>query len=101
MDAWLVDAYKKLEDMPEQAKEIRERALIDLSFFAKLVNKGYCYGKIHEETFRWMQDYALFGQGNSLTFNKLIMFPRAHLKSHMVATWCAWVIARHPEVTML
>lgn len=101
MEQWLREAYTKLERMPSEAKEVRERALQDLEFFARLVNPGYVYGQVHREIYRWMQDYSLFGQGKSLTSNKLIMLPRAHLKSHMVATWCAWMITRHPEVTML
>lgn len=100
-DAWLEEAKHKLAVMPKEAKEVRERALVDLHYFARLVNPGYVYGSVHEEIFRWMQDYTLFGKGDSLTANKLIMLPRAHLKSHMVATWCAWIITRHPEVTML
>lgn len=98
---WLEEAKYKLSRMPEAAKEVREGAKEDLFLFARLVNPGYLYGKIHEEIFRWMQDYTLFGTGEELTSNKLIMLPRAHLKSHMVATWCAWVITRQPEVTML
>lgn len=99
--AWLDNALKKLERMPSKAKEIRERALLDLNFFAKLVNPGYMYGEVHREVFDWLQDYTLFGRGSAMTSNKLIMLPRAHLKSHMVATWVAWVITRHPEVTVL
>lgn len=100
-DDWLVDAQIKLERMPEAAKEVREKALNDLSYFAQLVNPGYMYGSVHFEIYRWMQQYSLFGQGDDSTSNKLIMLPRAHLKSHMVATWCSWIIARHPEITML
>jgi hypothetical protein len=99
--SWRKLADDKVKRMPQTAKDVRERAMADLFFFAKLVNPGYMYGEVHKEVFRWMQDYALFGQGDGLTANKLIMLPRAHLKSHMVATWCAWVITRHPEVTML
>lgn len=101
MDDWLINAKKKLEKMPDDAKQIRDAALNDLFFFARLVNPGYMYGDVHKEIFKWMQEYTLFGRGESITSNKLIMLPRAHLKSHMVATWCAWVITRHPEVTML
>lgn len=101
MDDWLVEAQRKIEAMPLQAKNIRELAKDDLVFFAKLVNPGYMYGLIHEEVFRWMQDYTLYGQGTSLSDNKLIMLPRGHLKSHMVGTWCAWMILRHPEITIL
>lgn len=101
MDDWVEQARKKIEKMPDEAKQIRETAKEDLFFFAKLVNPGYVYGDIHKQIFKWMQDYNLFGAEDSFTSNKLIMLPRAHLKSHMVATWCAWVITRHPEVTML
>lgn len=101
MEQWLVDAHRKLEKMPEEAKQIRETAKQDLYFFAKLVNPGYMYGDVHKEIFKWMEGYSLYGQGEGLTSNKLIMLPRAHLKSHMVATWCAWLITRHPEVSIL
>ncbi len=100
-DQWLADAKRKLDKMPEEAKQLREAAKEDLFLFAKLVNPGYMYGDIHKECFTWMQDYALFGQGKTHISNKLIMLPRAHLKSHMVATWAAWIITRHPEVTIL
>lgn len=100
-DEWLIEAELKLEKMPEAAKKIREQALVDLFFFAKLINPGYVYGHVHKEVFAWLQDYNLFGMGSSLTSNKLIMLPRGHLKSHMVATWAAWTITRHPEVTIL
>jgi hypothetical protein len=101
VDNWLELALKKLDKMPEEAKQIRETAKEDLFFFARLVNPGYMYGDIHKEIFKWMQEYTLFGIGDTLTSNKLIMLPRAHLKSHMVATWCAWMITRHPEITIL
>ena len=98
---WLYEASNKLKKMPAQASELRERALSDLAFFARLVNPSYVYGRVHMEVFNWLQDYALFGYEKSLTANKLLMLPRGHLKSHIVATWCAWIITRHPEVTIL
>ena len=98
---WLEEAKVKLKNMPKEAKEMRELAMVDLPTFAQLVNKGYMYGQIHMDIFKWMQEYALYGKGEDLTANKLIMLPRAHLKSHMVATWCAWMITRHPEITIL
>ena len=98
---WLRVAKAQIERMPEKAKAIRERGLEDLNYFAVLMNPGYMYGNVHRDIFRWMQDYDLFGQGNENNGNKLIMLPRAHLKSHMVAVWLAWIITRHPEVTSL
>lgn len=101
LELWQKQAYAKVEKMPQKAREIRERAKEDLFFFAQLMNPGYMYGQIHKDIFRWMQDYSLFGQDEFSTSNKLIMLPRAHLKSHMVAVWCAWIITRHPEITIL
>lgn len=101
IEQWLLDAERKLERMPKESKELRELALANLYVFAQLVNPGYMYGEVHKEIFKWMEGYSLYGQGEGLSSNKLIMLPRAHLKSHMVATWCAWVITRHPEVTIL
>lgn len=100
-EQWLIDAQTKLDKMPEEAKQIRETAMSDLFFFARLVNPGYMYGEIHKTIFKWMEEYTLYGQGATNVTNKLIMLPRAHLKSHMVATWAAWIITRHPEVTIL
>lgn len=99
---WLDRAALILERMPPRVKEIRQRAIDDLTYFAHLVNPGYMYGSVHKEIFRWLQNYTLYNTTNEdLTSNKLIMLPRAHLKSHMVATWAAWMITRHPEITIL
>lgn len=102
MDEWLSEALEKLDKMPKEAKAIRERAKNELYFFAQLVNKGYCYGRIHKEIFEWLEDYVLYnGDAEDSSNNKLIMLPRAHLKSHIVATAVAWLITRHPEITTL
>lgn len=102
MEDWLKQAYAKIDKMPESGKETRQRAMDDLYFFARLVNPGYVYGEIHEKVYRWLQDYCLYGiNGDEGGGNKLVMLPRAHLKSHMVATAVAWLITRHPEITVL
>ena len=101
MAPWLKDAYKQLDSMPEKAKAVKEACEQDLYLFARLVNPGYMYGNIHREIYRWLQEYNLYGQGEEATQNKLLMLPRAHLKSHVVATTCAWLIVRHPEITIL
>lgn len=98
---WLEEARIKLEKMPENAKEIRERAKNDLYYYACLVNPGYMYGEIHKSIYKWLEEYTLYGLKEELSSNKLIMLPRAHLKSHIVATWASWIITRHPEVTIL
>ena len=98
---WRVQADMKLEAMPTEAKELKVKAEAHLFTFAKLLNPGYVYGDIHKEAFDWLQDYTLFGASDKKTANKLLMFPRAHLKSHIMAVWAAWIITRHPEITIL
>lgn len=98
---WREAAKLRIEKMPEEIKGLRQNCLDDLPTFARTMNPGYMYGDIHFSIFKWMMEYNLFGMSDGLTANKLIMLPRAHLKSHMVATWCAWIITRHPEITIL
>jgi len=98
---WRQAAQRKLDNLPEDAKALRDEAMSDLWVYAQLVNPRYMYGDCHKDIFRWMQEYNLFGMGGDLSANKLIMLPRAHLKSHMVATWCSWMVVRHPEITIL
>jgi len=98
---WREHAQDLLKNMPKEIKELRRSCLKDLRMFARTMNPGYLYGDIHMEIYKDMMDYSLFGMGEGLTANKLMLLPRGHLKSHMVATWAAWVITNHPEVTIL
>jgi len=93
MADWLEEAQKRLELMPEQAKQIREAALNDLYFFAQLINPLRMYGDIHKDVFKWLQSD---NEGN-----QLLLLPRAHMKSHCVAVWCAWWITKNPETSIL
>jgi len=96
---WFDDALRKVDKLPEEHKERRELCRESLWVFAQTMNPMYCYGEIHKEIYKWMEDYTLYQE--SQTSNKLILLPRAHLKSHMVATWVAWIVTRHPEVSIL
>ena len=73
--------------------EIRELAESDLYTFACLVNPNREYGEIHKKVFRWLMD--------DKTPNQLLLLPRAHMKSHCIAVWCAWWITKNPETTIL
>lgn len=71
---------------------IRQAAEADLLTFAKLVNPARMYGDIHEEVMEWLQyDHS----------NQLLLLPRAHQKSHLMAVWTAWWITKHPETTII
>lgn len=93
MADWLTEAKVRIDKMPERAKEIREAAKLDLFFFAQLVNPLRVYGDIHKEVFKWLQEED--------SKNQLLLLPRAHMKSHAIAVWCAWYITKHPETTIL
>lgn len=90
---WLAKAQYRMKNMPDAAKELKEAAEADLYTFAQLVNPLRVYGDIHKEVFQWLQ-------GDNIS-NQLLLLPRAHMKSHCIAVWCAWWITKHPETTIL
>lgn len=90
---WLREAERRLKMMPKEAKVIRQMALENVNFFASLINPNRMYGDIHKDVFEWLQSDE---QGN-----QLLLLPRAHMKSHCIAVWCAWYITKHPEATIL
>lgn len=75
-------------------EDIRKKAEEDLWFFARLVNPTYVYGEIHERVFKWLME-------DEDQRRKLLLLPRAHLKSHCIATWAAWEITRHPWTSIV
>lgn len=75
-------------------QQIKERAEDSLYFFACLVNPSYLYAAIHKESLEWLSE-------NDSSLDQLLLLPRGHLKSHLIATWCAWWITKFPETTIL
>lgn len=60
----------------------------------KWINPHYIYGDIHEECCKW------FGTPEAAD-HQLLLMPRAHLKSHLVAGYCAWQMTRDPLTTIV
>lgn len=79
--------------MQSQIKQIRDAAEADLITFAMLVSPTRLFGDVHIEVMEWLQD------GKST--NKLLLLPRAHQKSFLMAVWTAWWITKHPETTVI
>lgn len=75
-------------------EELRKECEQDLWSFARVVNPTYVYGDIHQKVFRWLSD----PEANK---RQLLLLPRGHLKSHCIATWCAWEITRKPWTTIV
>ena len=78
--------------MDNRALEIKEAAEADLVTFARLVNPSRMYGDLHIEVMEWLQ---------SDENNHLLLLPRAHQKSHIMAVWAAWWITKNPETTII
>lgn len=74
-------------------RELREVAEADLYTFACLVNPMRVYGELHKEVFRWLMSEEMP--------NQLLLLPRAHMKSHCIAVWCAWWLTKNPETSIL
>lgn len=87
---------KDREKKPSRLTKAELRALCqeDLWTFARIVNPHYVYGDIHEKVFRWLSD----PDANS---RQLLLLPRGHLKSHCIATWCAWQITNNPWTSIV
>jgi len=75
-------------------EEIRELAENDLLVFIKLVAPHLMLGSIHEELIQW------WGRQEAKE-NQLVLLPRGHMKSKLVAYRTAWHITKHPETTIL
>lgn len=73
---------------------IREAAESDLEAFIHLIAPHRILGHIHTEVIRWWtrQDKKR---------NQLLLLPRDHGKSALVAYRCAWYIAKYPWIRIL
>ena len=83
--------YKKGNLTPKQV-EIREQAMADIGAFIALVAPFRAVGHCHQDLLRFFcKD----------TQNQLVLWPRAHQKSTMIAFWVAWHVVNNPETTVL
>jgi phage terminase large subunit-like protein len=74
--------------------EIREAAEADLVTFIRLVAPEQVLGLCHEELLRWWTR----GEAKS---HQLVLFPRDHQKSRLVAYRVAWEITKDPTLRVL
>lgn len=73
---------------------IRDSAEADLAVFIKLVAPHMMLGSVHFELIQWWNR-------SEAKKNQLVLLPRGHLKSKLIAYRVAWWIMKHPETTML
>jgi len=77
-----------------QIDQIREAAEQDLLTFIRLVAPHLMLGAIHEELISWWQR-------QNAKENQLVLLPRGHMKSKLIAYRTAWWLTKHPETTIL
>jgi hypothetical protein len=75
-------------------EQIKELALADLTSFIRLVHPQRCMGSIHEELVSWWTR-------EEAKSHQLVLLPRDHGKSAMVAYRVAWEITKNPTVRVL
>ena len=78
----------------DKADQIRQMAEADLLTFIRLVHPHRLLGAVHEELISWWTR----SEGKS---HQLVLLPRDHAKSAMVAYRVAWEITKNPAVRVL
>ena len=74
--------------------QVRLQAESDLEFFIRLVHPQRVLGSIHSELIRWWTR-------EEAKSHQLVLLPRDHAKSGMVAYRVAWEITRNPAIRVL
>lgn len=78
----------------DKYQAVRQAAEADIETFIKLVAPHILLGSIHKEVLRWWtREDAKPAQ--------LLLLPRGHMKSKLVAYRVAWWITKHPEITIM
>jgi hypothetical protein len=73
---------------------IREAAEADLVTFIRLIHPNRVLGSVHEELIRWWNR-------EGAKSHQLVLLPRDHQKSAMIAYRVAWEITRNPAIRIL
>lgn len=78
----------------DRKAEVRQAAEADLYSFIRLVHPQRVLGSIHKELIRWWTK-------EDAKSHQLVLLPRDHQKSALVAYRVAWEITRRPDVRIL
>ncbi len=80
--------------MRDKKQEVKERAEQDLEAFIRLVHPQRVLGGIHKKVIRWWTRE----EGKN---HQLLLLPRDHMKSALVAYRVAWMITKNPTIRVL
>lgn len=86
---------RKPKKLPDQHEERRLIAESNLEEFIKLVtNNKRLLGNIHRDVIAWWTS-------SSVSSHTLLLMPRDHMKSALVAFWAAWMLTKDPTLRIL
>ena len=85
---------KAVSVLSSEREERRKLAETSLEEFIKLVHPKRMLGNIHREVINWWTS-------SDASNHQLLLLPRDHMKSAMVAYRCAWELTRDPSVRIL
>jgi phage terminase large subunit-like protein len=80
--------------LPSRADEIREAAEADLESFIRLVSPKQVLGSIHQEICGW------WTREDAKT-HQILLMPRDHGKSRLIAYRVAWMVTKQPDIRIL
>jgi hypothetical protein len=75
-------------------EQIRTKAESDLEAFIKLVHPQRVLGGVHKDLISWLIR-------EDAKSHQMVLLPRDHGKSSIIAYWAAWQITRNPTVRVL
>ena len=78
----------------EKLQHLREACEADLLTYIRTIAPYRMLGKIHEDLISWWER-------SEARDNQLVLLPRAHQKSQLIAFRVAWYLTRHPELQIL
>src|SRR5882672_6212709 len=85
---------KRLIELSKEHKVHKERAEADLEYFIELVHPLRLLGNIHRELIRW------WTKSDSRKY-QLVLLPRDHMKSALIAYRVAWELTKDPTLRVL
>ena len=87
-------AKKPISDLQKARNERRAIAEADFEAFIALVQPRRMLGNIHREVIRWWTS-------SNASNHQLLLLPRDHMKSALIALRCVWEITRNPSIRIL
>lgn len=90
----MVVRTKKLSDREQSRLDHKSQAEYSLESFINHIHPKRWLGNIHRDTISWWT-------ASNAKSNQLLLLPRDHMKSAMVAYRCVWELTRNPSLRIL